>query len=437
MRLFKNADKRLVASGLLVSAGAVLLYCVANNISAVADWFKNLLSYFSSVTWGLVLAYVMRPLSELFERILPKGIKKEQTRIRIGSIGALIVLIVLILIAIYTVLPSLTSSIMSLVNNIDSYVSGAKQAISRLLSRFDELNIDVDKIIGSSDELIRTAGKWLGDNVSTFANAAYSFSNRIINFIIIIAMAVYALFDRVNLKKGLKRVNRALFGDEKAAKLHTVLRRGDVLTKKFLSSNLLDAVIIGVVNYIFLGITKCPYQLVLALMLGITNYVPTFGPIAGGAIGGLVVLLTKPELLLGFIIFTVVLQQIDGNVIKPLLFGDSTGLSPFWVLVAIVVGGKMFGVIGMILGVPVVALLGSLLNESLNKNAPEDNGEAPRHTEPILPRLLSKLFRGRDGEAEDGSETEESAFPAPETDKSAAKKSPKGKKASKKASKRR
>lgn len=111
----------------------------------------------------------------------------------------------------------------------------------------------------------------------------------------------------------------------------------------------------------------------MAIMLGVLNFIPTFGPIIGGVIGGLIVLLTKPSLLLGFLIFTLVLQQIDGNVIKPLLFGDSTGLSPFWVLVAIVVGGEIFGLPGMILGVPIVALGASVADEVIARYNGEES----------------------------------------------------------------
>ncbi len=186
-------------------------------------------------------------------------------------------------------------------------------------------------------------------------------------------MAVYALMDRHNLKRALQRLEIMLIGQEKAARVNSVLARGDYLMMNFLGSNLLDAVIIGVINFVFLGIVKAPYQLIMAIMLGVLNFIPTFGPIIGGVIGGLIVLLTKPSLLLGFLIFTLVLQQIDGNVIKPLLFGDSTGLSPFWVLVAIVVGGEIFGLPGMILGVPIVALGASVADEVIARYNGEES----------------------------------------------------------------
>ena len=200
-------------------------------------------------------------------------------------------------------------------------------------------------------------------------------------------MATYALLDRTNLKTGCIRLEKALMGETRTEKVNRVVKRGDDLMMRFLSSNMIDALIIGVVNFIFLGIVSAPYQLILAVMLGVTNFIPTFGPIIGGIAGAIIVLLTKPTLLLGFIIFTLVLQQIDGNVIKPLLLGDSTGLSPFWVLVAIVVGGNMFGIAGMVLGVPLVALISSLIAEYVARK----NGEEPPSN--VLPEKRGFLRR--------------------------------------------
>ena len=158
-----------------------------------------------------------------------------------------------------------------------------------------------------------------------------------------------------------------MLGKAKTERVNTILNRGDTLMMVFLSSNLLDALLIGAANFVFLSIFKAPYVLLLTVFLGAFNFIPTFGPIISGVIASVVMLMVKPDLLIGFIIFTVVLQQIDGNVIKPLLFGDSTGLSPFWVLVSIVVGGRVFGVAGMLLGVPAFALLSSLYSEIVDK----------------------------------------------------------------------
>ena len=347
MKLFKNADKRVVTSGLAIALGAVVIYCVMANIGTVWGAIKSVLSVFSLVFWGLILAYVLRPIANFLERVLLRGIKKQKTRTSIGALLTLVLLIVFIVLVLGTFLPQLVSSGKDLVNHYDSYLESVKTILKEYAAKLSFIEIDVDRIIGTSDELLRRMLGWVNDNLNLViektGQVVGAFATRLMNFVIVITMAVYALLDRANLKKSLKRVEKALVGDEKTKKVNRILAHGDYLMLSFLGSNLLDALIIGVINFIFLGIVKQPYQLILAFILGATNFIPTFGPIIGGVIGAVIVLFTKPSLLLVFIIFTMILQQIDGNIIKPLLFGDSTGLSPFWVLVAIVVGGEVLG----------------------------------------------------------------------------------------------
>ena len=357
MKLFKHADKRIVSSGLAIALGATVMYTVLGSYATIWAEIKGIFGYVSSVVWGLVLAYVMRPFAAFVERLLPKKFS-QKAKAHIGGVCALILLIVLIAVFFYLLLPQLISSIKGFMNHFDEYLESLKKTLREYLERIQVVEIDVDKTIGTSNELLKTLGKWLSGNVDIIMDWVVQMSSRIVNFIIIITMATYALLDRHNLRTGSEKLEKALMGEARTEKINAVIKRGDALMMRFLSSNLMDALIIGVANFIFLGIA---------------NFIPTFGPIIGGVAGAIIVLLTKPTLLLGFIIFTVILQQIDGNVIKPLLFGDSTGLSPFWVLVAIVVGGNMFGITGMIVGVPLVALISSLIKEFVARR----NGETP------------------------------------------------------------
>ncbi|MBR5009310.1 MAG: AI-2E family transporter [Clostridia bacterium] len=370
MKLFKHADKRIVSSGLAIALGATVMYTVLGSYATIWAEIKGVLGYLNPVIWGLILAYVMRPFAAFVERLLPKKFS-QKAKAHIGGVCALILLIVLIVVFMYLLLPQLISSVTGFMNHFDEYLESLKKTLRGYLEHIQLVEIDVDKTIGTSSELLKTLAKWMSGNIDIIMNAIVQLSSRFVNFIIVITMATYALLDRANLRTGSVKLEKALMGEARTEKVNTVIKRGDMLMMRFLSSNLMDALIIGVVNFIFLGLVSAPYQLIMAVMLGITNFIPTFGPIIGGIAGAIIVLLTKPTLLFGFILFTVVLQQIDGNVIKPLLFGDSTGLSPFWVLVAIVVGGNMFGITGMIMGVPVVALISSLIKEYVARK----NGE--------------------------------------------------------------
>ena len=389
MKLFKNIDRRVVASGIAISLFTVLLYAVANKFDETVAFLQGAWAFISPVAYGLILAYLLGPLARLIEKILPKK-WSDKVKTHIGGVASLILVLVIILVFLAILLPSLTSSAVRFYNNFDSYVESVKGTINRVAEDIDFVEIDVEKIIGSSSDLLGKVAKWLGDNVNLLINFAYSFSGRIVNFIIVLAMALYALFDRKNLKTGAIRIEKVVFGDEKTAKINGVLARGDFYMMKFLGTNLLDSLVIGLINFVFLGIVKADYQTLLAVILGVTNFIPTFGPIIGGIIGGLIILLTKPEILLIYVIFTLVLQQIEGNFIVPLLFADSTGLSPFWVLVSIVLGGKVFGWAGLVLGVPLTALISSIVNEIIARRTPKEEQEEKAEEKPEKKKILGK-----------------------------------------------
>ena len=376
MKLFKNCDKRIVSSGIVVVLAAVLGYSLCANFTAVAGFLKTVKAYLSPVIWGLVVAYLLSPFANFMERLFSRFIKSERLRRNLACILALLLLLILILLVLYAFLPQIIDSLTLLSSNFDRYVEDVKGTLKQYAGKITFIHIedaDIDRFIGSSDRVLKLAGNWAKENIDLFINLVTQLSGFVVNFLIVIAMGMYALLDRKNLKRGAQRMLKALLGPEKSARVNQVANRGDLLVMNFLSRNSLDALIIGVVNFIFLGVVHADYQLILAVMLGVTNFIPTFGPIIGGVLGGVVILFTKPDLLLIFILFTIILQQIDGNIIKPLLFGSNTGLSSFWVLVAIVVGGKVFGLVGMILGVPFVALISSLLTELLNRKLPEED----------------------------------------------------------------
>ena len=388
MKLFKNSDKRIVSSGLAIALGAAIMLFVALNLRLIGGWVGKILSYLSSVIWGLAIAYLLRPFAKFVERKLPKRIKKPSTRYRMGAAAAVLLLIVVIVVSIAIVVPRVYESVSDLIANSDSYINSLKTTITGIASRIDFIDVTeerIDQFIGNSTSLIKAGLNWLQSNYERVLSVLSNVASVIVNGIVTLFIAMYALFDMKNIKRNLKRIELALFGRDKTLDVNRVLKRGDNLMTGFLSSNTIDALIVGVINFIFLTIADAPYALFLSIILGVTNFVPTFGPIVGGVAGALVLLLTDSPLVLPFIIFTLVLQQIDGNVLKPILFGDSTGLSGFWVMVAIVVGGEIGGVMGMILGVPVVAFIGSIIDERLSLV----NGELDLKSEPKVKRHLS------------------------------------------------
>jgi predicted PurR-regulated permease PerM len=144
-----------------------------------------------------------------------------------------------------------------------------------------------------------------------------------------------------------------------------VLKRSDRILNRYIVFNLLDAFIVGIVNAIFMTIVGLPYIGLVSMVVAVTNLIPTFGAFIGGALGAFLLLLVQPWYAVAFIIFTFVLQTVDGYILKPKLVGDSLGVSGLWVLIGVIVGGKMFGMIGILLAIPGVAILEMLYLEFL------------------------------------------------------------------------
>ncbi|MBQ4157313.1 MAG: AI-2E family transporter [Clostridia bacterium] len=367
MKLDKHIDHRLVVSGILIAIAAAVSFNLLNNLNHVCSWLTSVKYYLSPVTGGLILAYVLRPFARVMEKKLLKKLKSEKLRVHIAGISTVLFLFLIIYFLLILLIPQTIESLTEFMANSSAYIESIKGFIAKYAEKIDFIEINVDELIGSSNEVLASIMQWMTSNYQQFIDLFYQFGSHLFSMIIVLAMSIYALLDRKNLKKGMMKLEKVVLGEQKAHRLNEIIERGDTITMRFLGSNLLDAFIIAGINFIFLSIFKCPYALLLSVMLGVFNFVPTFGPIAGGILAAVIVLLVKPSLVVGFAIFTVVLQQIDGNVIKPVLFGDTTGLSPFWVLVSIVVGGRMFGIAGMVLGVPVFALLSTIYSEIIDK----------------------------------------------------------------------
>lgn len=367
MKLDKHIDRRLVVSGIVIAIAAAVSFNLLNNLNHVRLWLASMKYYLAPVTGGLILAYVLRPFARFMERRLLKKLKSEKLRVHIAGISTVLFLFLLIYFLLTLLIPQTIESLAEFMANSGAYIESIKAFIAKYAEKIDFIEINVDELIGSSNEVLASIMTWLTSNYQQFINLFYQLGSHLFSMIIVLAMSIYALLDRKNLKKGIMKLEKVVLGEQKTNRINEIIERGDSITIRFLGSNLLDAVIIAVVNFIFLSIFKCPYALLLSIMLGVFNFVPTFGPIAGGILGAIIVLLVKPGFVIAFLIFTFVLQQIDGNVIKPVLFGDTTGLSPFWVLVSIVVGGRMFGIAGMVLGVPAFALLSTVYSEIIDK----------------------------------------------------------------------
>lgn len=332
----------------------VLLYVMLEHMSNIWGAVSKISGYFLPVLLGCVLAYLMNPLAKLYERKLFRRVKKPNLGWSLSVALAFVTVVAFLLFLLGTLIPQLIDSVTTLVSNVDVYLATLKKLLERWgLAK----HVDLDSILSSSGDVVSKIAAWLSKNLSNIVSASSKAGKGVANWVIALILSVYLLAAKDSLKLGVHRLARAAMSKPQLERTQQFLRRCDSILSRYITFSLLDALIIGFTNLIFMWIMGMQYAGLVSVVVGFTNLIPTFGPVIGAAIGGLILLLVKPVHALVFVIFTLVLQTIDGYVIKPRLFGNSLGVSGLLILVAIVVGGNIFGVVGILLAIPFAAIL--------------------------------------------------------------------------------
>ena len=366
-----------------VVALSLLFYFAVRNISVFGDFFRKLVTILAPFIWGLVICYLLSPLMRFLEErvFLPLG-KRLYRKNKKGGAGKFarvmsilfseIVLLLLIAALVYLIIPQILSSVQMLVQNSGTYADNVSKWLDGLLKNYPELDSYVGGLFGNINANV---GNWLetkllpqlGSLITSVSSGVYGFARSIYNLIIGIIVSVYLLADKEGFLAAVKRLSYAIFSVETADKLRQGLNFVDKTFMGFLSGKILDSLIIGIICYIVCSILKMPYTLLVSVIIGVTNIIPFFGPLIGAIPSALIILMVDPSKCLIFIIFIIILQQIDGNIIGPRILGSSTGINGFWVMFAIILGSGLFGFWGMLLGVPVFVVIYTVIQNLIIK----------------------------------------------------------------------
>ena len=372
MCMFKKLFERLKSKKyfvmFLVAAGAITYYMFLQKFDSVRSFFAGVLTALNPFIWGGAIAYLLNPIAKFFERTLFGKMKKEKVAHTLSVLLTLLVALAVMAVLTITIVPQIVSSFVMLFNNLEGYFNVLQKTLNRLAASIpfiDPDTLNIDKLIGSWEQIFMSISDWIVKNIDGIIGGAYKLGNGVFNGVISVIFSIYVLLD----KKDLKR-----FGE--------IVRKSNRIFLVYIGGSLLDSLIVGVANYIFMLIMGMPYSLLISAIVAITNLIPNFGPFIGAVPSGLILLLVDPWDALWFIIFTLILQFLDGNVIKPLLFSDSTGLRPVWVLISIIIGGHIMGIVGMLIGIPVFAILSFLINEALATRLPKRGYDLDGHKLP-------------------------------------------------------
>ena len=361
-----------------------------DNSGTVQAFFAKLVDVLAPVLYGMCMAYLLAPIVNWLERGAyhlrdaadkkkDKSIALRQSALRAGSILLTWVGVLLLLYLLFNMLiPQLVDSITTLVNNLETYYTTVYNWISNLLSDNPQLTELAGRYYSEASQWLTT--KLLPGLQTALTNVTgglvtgvWSIITFAKNLLIGIIVSVYLLAAK---EKSAARCSKLLYGvlpEDKAMFAMRGFRRVDGIFSGFVRGKLLDSLIIGILCFIGCSILNMPYTPLVSVIVGVTNIIPFFGPFLGAVPCALLILLVSPLKCLYFVIFIILLQQLDGNVIGPKILGGSTGISSLWVIIAILVGGGFGGVLGMFLGVPIFACLQVLVRWLLNSRLTKRN----------------------------------------------------------------
>lgn len=364
-----------------VSVYAVITFTVCliiawlmNNLKEVFNGFSVFLNAIAPIIWGLIIAYLLNPIMVWSESAFAKitGRSKPHPKLNriLATVASIIIFFAMIAAVIAIIIPQVYESIMSIVNNFENYMVNLEKWMNNILRNYPDIQniIDdkLDDIQNAFNNLINEVIPKIGDIIVKIKDGALGAVSVLSNFVIGTIVAVYFLFDKEHF---LAQSRKLIYSVVPQKYTDTVFRICTLTNRSlsgFISGKIIDSIIIGLLCMILLTVLKFDYAVLISVIIGITNIIPVFGPVFGAIPCALLLLISSPGQVIPFIFLVVIIQQLDGNVIGPKILGNTTGLSAFWVLFAILVGGDIFGVPGMLLGVPVFAVMYSLIQETVN-----------------------------------------------------------------------
>lgn len=380
-------------TGILIVCAGISFYFILFRYNQLTALLKEIISILQPITIGLVIAYLLNPIMSFWEeKILLllcrrfKNINKIKKVSRgVSILFTLALAFMLIVMLGFLVIPELVSSIYNMALTLPKQLEEFEAWFTSLLDMNSNFSYLLENLIASTTDYFET---WLKSDLlkqlniflSGFTVGIINVINALMNLLIGVIVSIYVLSSKdIFIGQG-KKIIYALFKPSRANVIINTARKSHQIFGGFISGKLIDSLIIGMLCFLGLSILDTPYVVLVSVIVGITNIIPFFGPYIGAIPSAVLILLTNPIKGLYFIIFIIILQQIDGNIIGPKILGDSTGLSAFWVVFSILLGGGLFGFLGMIMGVPVFAVIYYIIKQFIesilaSKKLPKDTVE--------------------------------------------------------------
>ncbi len=344
-------------------------YLIITNFKFVSIIINKLFKAIFPFILGIVLAFVLNifmvKIEKMFNKVSKNKINKRTNRLISLTITILLFVFIITFILLELV-PELVNNIESLIKNIPIMIGNVEKYLLKLLSNYPSIQKNIIDIFNDTTNLNDILKRILNYLVNGSINVITSFISSVITIFTALVFACYMLSQKEYLINGIKKVLNAYLSKNKTDKIFSIATLSNNTFSKFVSGQCLEALILGSIFFIVLSVFKFPYALLISILTCITALIPIFGALIAMVIGTILILTISPLKAIIFMILFVIIQQIEGNLIYPKVVGKSVGLSPIWTLLAITVGGSLFGIVGMLVGLPLASICYAIFVKDVN-----------------------------------------------------------------------
>ncbi len=365
---------------LIVAAIGMIVFQAIANLPYIFNLLGTFIDIISPFLLGLVFAYILYPVLRLFEEVvLPFITGKKLSRRTYRNLSIFITILLgisAVAVLFYFIIPELLNNVNVLISQIAAYAPTVENALNEFFTRFhmaESLAPIISTITSSVQEFFSQTFVFISKSLGSVINATINLTTTIINIFVGVFIAIYLWGSKEKFIAQTKKLSYAYLPEKFVNKAIALLQEANKIFGGFISGKIVDSAIIGVLCYVGMLILDIPYALLISVIVGVTNIIPYFGPFIGAIPSILLLLMVDPIEALWFGVFVLVLQQLDGSIIGPKILGESTGLTAIWVIFSVTVFGGIFGFVGMLVGVPLFAMIYAIVKRSVNDRLTKKN----------------------------------------------------------------
>ena len=357
----------------------IIIAYVIFNFKNIISGGKSVIGIISPFIIGIAIAFILNLVMRIFEervfKVLDSKKYSKYSSLKRPLSVALTFIVVFAAITglIIFIIPQLIDSISTLTDTVPSYIRSFEELISQYVSNTEILNTLWNNFLSAWREILQFTGQIVVTSLSGVVNITVGFTSGLVNFILSLIFSIYMLLNKERLQLGMKKVLYAFSKNNFADKVMYLGKVANESFSSYIGGQFIEAIIIGALCFIGMIILKMPYPLLISVLVAVTALIPIFGAFIGTIPSAFIILIIDPMKALWFVIFIIVLQQIEGNLIYPKVVGSSVGLPPIWVMLAMLIGGNTFGLLGMLLGIPTFSVIYKISREYINKRLKNKN----------------------------------------------------------------